>query len=426
MQDTKYFRITSHFLRVAPRIPGVLYEPVDCDAVSNVAVLVMHSDEDYLDSPTGPELAKRGFRVLCANVMVKEGLFFNQNTKMNAVKAAVEYLRKLEGVEKIVLMGHSGGATLMTAYQAIAENGVAIFHGDEKIYPHPDCDELPPADGVMLLDANWGNAAMQLFSLDPAVTDECSGMELDPAVNLFLPENGFNPNGSTFSDAFIRRFQKAQGDRNNRLLAFAQERLAAIESGKGNYTDDEPLTIPGANQVFMNNKLYAQDIRLMAHTKDKHPLIHADGSVTNQVVPSVRGPENPDCLTGSLLEGGRMMTVRNYLSSYAVRTLPEYGYNEDSVWGIDWDSTYNCPPGNVKHIHVPMLVMGMTAGWEYLASETIYNMAASKDKHIAFVEGATHKFHTAKHCESYPGQYGDTMKNLHDYIARWLSEPNRF
>lgn len=426
MHNSKYFHITSRFLRVAPRIPGVLYEPTGCDSVSNVAVLVMHSDEDYLDSPTGPELAKRGFRVLCANVMVKEGLFFNQNTKMNAIKAAVEYLRTLEGVDKIALMGHSGGATLMTAYQAIAENGVSIFQGEEKIYPHPDCGILPPADGIMLLDANWGNAAMQLFSLDPAVTDENRGTVLNPAVNLFLPENGFDPKGSKFSDEFIHRFQQAQGERNNRLLALAEERLSAIENGKGNYTDDEPLIIPGANQVFMNNKLYAQDTRLMAHTKNPHPLIHADGSITTQIVPSIRVPENPDCLTGSLLEGGRIMTVRNYLSSYAVRTLPDYGYNEDSVWGIDWDSTYNCPPGNVKYIHVPMLVMGMTAGWEYLASETIYNMAASNDKHIAFVEGATHKFHTAKHCESYPGQFGDTMKTLHDYIARWLSEPDRF
>lgn len=426
MHNSKYYSITSRFMRVAPRIPGVLYEPVNCDTISSVAILVMHSDEDYLDSPTGPELAKRGFRVLCANVMSKEGIFFNQPVKMNAVKSAVLYLRQLEGVEKIVLMGHSGGATLMTAYQAIAENGVSIFQGVEKIYPHPDCGILPPADGVMLLDANWGNAAMQLFSLDPAVTDETGGMKLDPALNLFLPENGFDPNGSTFSEEFIHRFQKAQGERNNQLLSFAQSRLSAIESGAGNYADDEPLTIPGANQVFMNNKLYAQDIRLMSHTKDEHFLIHADGSITTQIVPSVRGPENPDCLTASLLEGGRMMTVRNYLSSYAVRTTPVFGYNEDSVWGIDWDSTYNCPPGNVKHIHVPMLIMGMTAGWEYLASETIYNMSASKDKHIAFVEGATHKFHTAKHCENYPGQYGDTMKTLHDYIAQWLSEPSRF
>lgn len=420
------YEVKATFLRVTNRVPGVLYEPVGRDAEKLTSVLVMHSDEDYLDCPTGPELAGRGFRVLCANVMVKEGLFFSQSDKMQAVKGAVQYLRGLPNVGAIVLMGHSGGATLMTAYQAIAENGVAVFQSEEKIYPHPDCGQLPPADGIMLLDANWGNAAMQLFSLDPAVTDENSGMHLETKLNLFLAENGFDPKGSAFSQEFIHNFQKAQGERNNRLLKYAQERLRTIERGEGRYTDDEPLTIPGANQVFMNNKLYAQDIRLMSHTKQAHPLIHADGSVTVQIVPSVRTPENPECLTGSLTEGGRIMTVRNYLSSYAVRTTEAYGYNEDSVWGIDWDSTYNCPPGNVKHIHVPILVMGMTAGWEYLASETIYNMAASPDKHIAFVEGATHKFHTAKHCEKYPGQFGDTMKTLHDYVANWLSEESRF
>ena len=409
--------VSASFLRLTRRVPGILYVP---ETKEKTAVLVMHSDEDYLDFDTGPELAKRGFVTLCANVMVKEGLFFDQSDKMQAVKAAVQYLRNLDGVEKIVLMGHSGGATLMTAYQAIAENGVSVFQGPEKIYPHPDCGELPPADGVMLLDANWGNAAMQLFSLDPAVIDETSGRKLDPALNLFLPENGFDPKGSCYSQDFISRFQKAQSARNNRLLEFARERMAAIQRGEGLYLDDEPMTIPGANQGFMNNKLYAQDVRLMAHTKKEHPLVHPDGSVTVQIVPSLRGPENPHCLTGSLQEGGRMMTVKNYLSSYAVRTEPDFGYDESRVWGIDWDSSYNCPPGNVKHIHVPLLVMGMTAGWEFLASEIIYEMAASENKHIAFVEGATHKFHTAKHCEAYPGQYGDTMKTLHDYVAQWL------
>ena len=180
----RYFDIATSFFRLAPRIPGVLYEPVNCGTVSNVAVLVMHSDEDYLDAPTGPELAKRGFRVLCANVMIKEGLFFHQHIKMNAVKAAIEFLRKLDGVDKIVLMGHSGGATLMTAYQAIAENGVSIFQGPNMIYRHPDCGPLPPADGVMLLDANWGNAAMQLFSLDPAVNDETGGVVLLSLIHI--------------------------------------------------------------------------------------------------------------------------------------------------------------------------------------------------------------------------------------------------
>lgn len=424
---TKFnYDIRETFVRLKKRIPGVLYEPIGRDDETLTAVLVMHSDEDYLSCPTGPELANRGYRVLCANVMVKEGMFFSQIEKMQAVKAAMVYLRSLPRVGKIVLMGHSGGATLMTAYQAMAENGAGIFQGPEKIFPHPDCGELPPADGIMLLDANWGNAAMQLFSLDPAVTDETNGRNLDPEYNLFEPANGFDPAGSTFSEEFIRKFQKKQGERNNQILAYALDRLAKLERGEGRFSDDEPLTIPGADQVFFNNKLYAQDIRLMSHTREAHDLIHGDGSITHEVVHSVRGPENPESMTHRLVDGARMMTVRNYLTSYAVRTQEDYGYNDCSVWGIDWDSTYNCPPGNIKHIHVPTLVMGMTAGWEYLASETIYDLAASEDKTIAFVEGATHKFHPDRSREAFPGQFGDTMKTLHDYVAQWLAAEGRF
>lgn len=128
----------------------MLYEPVGRDEECLNTVLVMHSDEDYLDAPTGEQLAKRGFRVLCANVMVKEGLFFTQVDKMRAVKGAIEYLRSLPRVKNIILMGHSGGATLMTAYQAIAENGPRVFQGPEKVLPYPDDTQMPPADGVML------------------------------------------------------------------------------------------------------------------------------------------------------------------------------------------------------------------------------------------------------------------------------------
>ena len=420
------YNVTQSFVRLAPRVPGVLYRPDRESGQSRIAVLVMHSDEDYLDCPTGEELAKRGFQVLCANVMLKEGISFDQPEKMKAVKAAVIWLREQAGVERVVLMGHSGGATLMTAYQALAENGAQIFQGPEKILPHPDCGELPPADGIMLFDANWGNAAMQLFSLDPAVTDERGGTKLDENLDLFALGNGFDPDGSVYSAEFIQKFQKAQGERNNRILAYALDRLDVIGRGEGLYSDDEPLVLAGASQSFMNNKLYAQDVRLMSHTKQPHKLIHADGSITVEIVHSVRLPENKVSLTGSLREGGRIMTVKNYLTSYAVRTLDDYGYGEDEVRGIDWSSTYNCPAGNVEHIRVPLLLVGMTAGWEYLASETIFNHAASADKDIAFVEGANHKFYPAKHCEKYPGQFGDTMKVLHDYAAQWLIAPGRF
>ena len=165
------FPVKTSFLRLGQRVPGVLYEPVGLEKEKLTAVLVMHSDEDYLSCPTGPYLAERGYRVLQANPPIKEGLFFNQDRKMHAVLAAMEYLKDREDVGKIVLMGHSGGATLMTAYQAVAENGPGVFQGEEMIYPYEDSTELIPADAVMLFDANWGNSVMQLFSLDPAVTD---------------------------------------------------------------------------------------------------------------------------------------------------------------------------------------------------------------------------------------------------------------
>lgn len=412
--------VKTTFVRLGKRVPGVLYEPLSASGKEDVNVLVMHSDEDYMTFPTGPELAKRGFTVLCANVMNKEGIVFSQNDKMHCVKDAIEYLKERNG-GSVILMGHSGGGTLMSAYQALAENGPEVFKGPEKFYPYTRDDVLPPADGIMLLDSNWGNAVMQLFSLDPAVTDEADGLKLDPTLDLFNPANGFRPEGSTFSDDFIRKYQYAQSARNNRLVDTALARLALLNEGKGHYSDDEPFIIPGAAQTFFCNKVFPQDIRLMSHTRGEYPLLHADGSVTTEIVRSVRRPDCPDSMTHSFWEGARFLSVKTYLSGYAIRTEEDFGYDEDHVWGIDWDSCYAAPPGNMKHVRVPTLVMGMTAGWEYLASETIWQCAASEDKTIAFVEGATHKFTPAHHCETYPGQFGDTMKTLHDYVDEWLS-----
>ncbi len=413
--------IKTTFVEITRRSPGVLYEPLTENAKQRIAVLVMHSDEDYLTWITGPELAKRGYTVLNANVMNKEGIIFSQAEKALCVKAAVEYLRSLPQVEKVILMGHSGGGTLMSAYQAVAENGPEIFRGPDMIYPYPETEALPAADGIMLLDSNWGNAVMQLLSLDPAVEDENSGMLIDESLNLFNPENGFKPDGAEYSAEFIRAFQRGQATRNICILEYALGRLMKIKAGQGNYLDDEPLTIPGSAQGFFNNKLYAQDPRLMAHTHEPHLLLHPDGSRTTEIVHSIRGPENPVSFTSSFWEGARFLSVKTYLNSYAVRTNDDFGFDEDHIWGIEWESTYNCPPGNMAHVKVPTLVMGMTAGWEFLASETIYNMSAGKDKQIAFVEGATHKFTPARHMEKYEGEFGDTVKTLHDYVDEWLS-----
>jgi hypothetical protein len=304
---------------------------------------------------------------------------------------------------------------------------VQAFQGPEKLIKCSDLGELPPADGVMLLDSNYGNGAMTLLSLDPAVTIEDSGKKLDPELDLFDPAHGYDPKGSTYSGEFIRKYQKAQGERNNRLIDTALERLHAIESGNGKYADDEPFIVPAGAQNFYNNKLFPQDIRLLSHTRKAWPLLHADGSVTTQIIPCVRRAKNVKSYTDSYRMGSIKSTVRTYLNSSAVRTTADFGYNEDSIYGIDWLSSYSCTPGNMMNVSSPLLVMGMTAGYEFLAAEIIHeNTKKITDKTIVFVEGATHGFNTAKDCEEYPGQFGDTTKTMFDYVDKWLSQGGRF
>jgi hypothetical protein len=342
-------------------------------------------------------------------------------------KLGVTYLRKYPGIQKVVLLGHSGGGTLMSAYQSIAENGVTVCQGPEKL---TNCSDrlagLPPADGLMLIDSNFGNAGMSLFSLDPAVVSEDDGQPLNPDLDLFNPQNGFNPSGSTYSDEFIHKFQSAEGKRESELIKIALERLAVIDSGKGHYADDEPFTVPGASNGQPGNKLFPQDIQLMSHTHKAWPLLLPDGSVVTQVVHSVRLPENTRSNTSSLQGGALRTTVRNFLTENAIRVSDDYGYDEDSVHGVDWRSSISSPPGNVQSIAVPLLTMGMTGHWEYLATETIYENAKSKDKSIAFVEGAGHGYSTCKKCEKTPGEFGDTVKTTYDFIDKWLNKPGRF
>lgn len=388
------YSVKATYTRVGMWINGVLYAPENDADCKNVAVMVMHSDADYLNFPAGKALASHGYRTLQANVSrVTETL----DKKLLDVKTCIEYLKGLPGVEKIVILGHSGGATLMSCYQAVAENGVQYFQDEKKIVPISDIGELPAADAVMLIDSNWGNGIMTLLSLDPAVKCDCNGVDLDSAYDLSKQE-GYSPEGSHYSDEFIAAYQKAQAARNDKLINKALERLEAINSGKGNYRDDEPWIVAGATQIAPCNRLFPQDIRLLSHTKAEWPLIHANGSITTGIVPSLRKARKAMPFTSIYGMGTMNTSVKTYLSAQAVRTTEEFGYDETHIYGIDWDSTYCCTPGNMRGVKAPLLLMGMTGGYECLAAEMIYELAASEDKTLAFVEGASHMLWPAKEC----------------------------
>ena len=395
--------------------PAALYEPTVKTEKSSIGIVVMHSNQNYMSFLANGELASRGYTVLALEAPSGE----MQSDKWIAEGKGVDYLKAKAGISKVVLLGHSGGATTTTAYQLIAEQGAEVLK--DKIYNEYKLPQLTPADGVMLLDANYGNGIMTLLSLDPNVQDETTGMNIHETLNLADPSKGYGGDaGSHYTPEFIKQYFTAQAERMDRLTAGAQQRLELIKAGKGRFVDDEPFLAPGGAQPKFNNRLVPQDLSLLSHTHQSWPLIHGDGSVTHEVVHCLRGAMG--YRSGSNRMGNTIdTTVRGFLSGLALRTDKEkLMIYEDRIEGIDWTSNINNGIGNAQGITVPLLTMGMTGSYEYIAAEWIYNASPAQDKTCAFVEGAGHMFYPEDQ------KYGDTVKALFDYVDQWLSTPGRF
>ena len=350
-------------------------------------------------------------------------------TMMADVGTGVDYLNNLPGIEKVIIWGHSGGGAMMAAYQNIAENGASACNGTEKIYPCSSAmDGLPAADGVLLIDANFGLSTMTLLSLNPAIKNESTGSDIDSKLDLYNPDNGWTENGANYSAPFTKRFFAGVVSRWNRILTFAEERNKLIEASSGDYSDDEGLVIPDANYIGFNNKFITQDTRFLSHTIHKWPLLHKNGTVSNQIIPSVRVASAGSSTTAnSFYDGALKTTITRFLSTFAIRVdANAFRVLADNITGVDWVSSQTAPIGSVPGISKPLLTMGNTGHYEYLNAEKIYLASNAEDKSIAFVEGAQHTINVCTECEAYPGEFGDTIKTAFDFMDSWLGKQGRF
>ncbi len=407
--------VTESYVQIGFSQQAMYYSPVHKNKVSHIGVILMHCDQNYMALNMGLQLAAHGYQVLAC-----DSEFGEIENKFKILNKAMKFLRKNVGAEKVILMGHSGGATLMTAYQSIAENGAHIYQGPEKLYRTTIEEELIPADGLMLIDANYGNGPMTLLSLDPAVIEEGNGMKLDPEFDIFDSKNGYDPQGAHYSPSFIKKYFKAQAARNEKLINKALDRLTIIKAGKGYYADDEPFVITAGNQPKPNNRLIPQDLHLLSHTKGTYDLLHGDGRITNERISCVRTAEIDRCFSSYFNLGANVTTVKGFLSSQAIRTTSDFMVREDGLTDVIWESSYASPISNISAVSVPLLTIGLTGSYEYLASEMIYEKAKMKDKTIAFVHGAGHMFSPNHQAESVYGIFGDTEKVLYEYMSDWM------
>jgi pimeloyl-ACP methyl ester carboxylesterase len=414
------------FINFQGRTKAALYKP-DTGPAPHVGILVMHRTSNYLAHRACTELSRRGFLMLCMNTRYENNEAAVDFEKLPLdVKAGVEFLRRQNGISKVVLFAHSGGGPLMALYQAVAEKGPSYCKGSEKLTEcGDDLAGLPRADGIVFADAHPGNSINTLRGLNPAVANENNPPDapLVAELNPFDPKNGFNPNGpSNYSPEFQARYFKAQADRMNRLIEIARDKLARMKRNDYPYPDDDIMVIPrggnpGSGPGAAAALFIAQpDIAAVNSTARPQRLLRNDGNIETQVIKSVYVAD-PKLARDNLRfsTGTKVYTLRSFLSANAIRA-------KNSMDDIDYCSTNNSTVCAIQSISVPVLFAAMGAHYFIRDNERHYDIAASKDKDFITIEGAVHGFGPCTACERTPGQYSNSVKNLFDYVAKWLND----
>jgi pimeloyl-ACP methyl ester carboxylesterase len=125
------------------------------------------------------------------------------------------------GVESVILLGNSGGGSLMAAYQSQAvEPNVTPLPG---MHLADGVENLVPCDGFISLAAHSGRPDVLTNWLDPSVVDETDPVSVDQSLNLWNPENG-----PPYSPAFMARYRRAQVARNQRITDWAKDELERL------------------------------------------------------------------------------------------------------------------------------------------------------------------------------------------------------
>ncbi|MGH2760124.1 MAG: alpha/beta hydrolase [Actinomycetota bacterium] len=181
---------------------GIYYTPDGSRPV--VGLIATHYEIDFSEHYLAEPMAGRGFGFLGWNTRFRGlGSYFMLEPALVDIGVGVRWLRE-NGVRTVVLLGNSGGASLMSAYHALSDE---------------------PGDLFISLCAHPGRPEVLTAWMDPAVIDEGDPLSTDERLDMFDPSNG-----PPYSTEFIDAYRAAQVARNDRITAWAKHELAELET----------------------------------------------------------------------------------------------------------------------------------------------------------------------------------------------------
>jgi pimeloyl-ACP methyl ester carboxylesterase len=342
---------------------GLYYTPAG--ERPKTAFIATHYNIDFSEHYLGALMAERGFGFLGWNTRYRgaEAFFLLENALID-IASGVEWLRQEAGVENVVILGNSGGASLMGAYQsqAIEPNIQAVGGG-----ALPEAvSRLPKADLYIALQAHPGRPEVMTNWMDPSITEETDPMSVDPELDMYNPDNG-----PPYSSEFIAKYRAAQIARNDRITDWCLGELERIRAEGG------------SDRLFNTYRVWADprmvDAAIEPSTRPANQCYLGDPRAANY------GPYGI----------GSTSTLRTWLSMWSLKT------------------SYCRGAPHLARITQPALVIQSTGDTGVFPSDAqaIYDALASEDKTMHRCEG-----------DHYLLTPASARVEIADLIAGWVSE----
>ncbi len=318
---------------------------------SKTLIVFMHPATTLQLLPVPRAMVQEGVHVLCAasRYMKNDTPLIFEKVLLD-LGAYIRHAKEVWGYEKIILGGWSGGGSLALLYQSQAENPTIV---DTPAGDPVDVKgaKLIPADAMLFQAAHISRAQMLAETIDPSVKNELDPDDRVAHLDLYDPRN---KNQAPYAADFIREFRAAQLARMRKITAWVKETLATLKKR-------------GTGEVERGFVVH----RTMAEPRYLDPALD----------PNDRKPRwcylgNPETVNTGPVGLARFSMLRAWLSQWSLDDTRAHGVK--------------C----AAHITVPLLAIENSADDAVPQPHTgmIFKAAASKDKTMKVIKGATHYY----------------------------------